>query len=176
MARSLDDLIPIVKEKALKMMELVEPLGFNILIYCTLRTLEEQAVLYRQSRSTKVIQDKIAKFKDRGFGYLANVIEKAGPCDGPHVTNAAPGESWHNYAVAWDAVPIVGGKPVWNFEDNKEAWLLYGECVRKVGMDWAGDWINFKEMPHAQLYPGSNPLKQYTSDKIKELLIQYKLL
>ena len=49
MARSLDDLIPIVKEKALKMMELVEPLGFNILIYCTLRTLEEQAVLYRHN-------------------------------------------------------------------------------------------------------------------------------
>ena len=99
-SRDLNDLIPEVKQHAEKVIDVCGQVGVDILIYCTLRPLEEQAKLYRQSRSWVEIKKKILKYKDRGFGFLADVIDSVGPCTGPHVTNAGPGESWHNYGEA----------------------------------------------------------------------------
>ena len=178
MSRDLNDLIPEVKEKALLVQEACLNItnGFDLLIYCTLRSLEEQARLYRQSRSKSEIDLKLKKFRNRGFGFLANVVESVGPCSGKHVTNAAPGESWHNYAEAWDAVPLIGGKPAWNYLDAKEHWDAYGEAVRQVGMNWAGDWTSFREYAHAQLRHGSNPLKILEPDAIQHALLERNLL
>jgi peptidoglycan L-alanyl-D-glutamate endopeptidase CwlK len=173
---SLDVLVPEAREKAVQVADVCEQVGFKLLIYCTLRTLEEQAKLYRQSRSWKEIKEKILTMKTRGYGFLADIIDATGPCNGPHVTNAAPGESWHNYAQAWDAVPLIGGKPAWNYLQAKAEWDAYGECVRQVGMIWAGDWVSFREYPHAQLRAGGNPLKEYEPDKIRQMLIEHKLL
>jgi len=175
-SRSLDDLVPEVKEKAEKVLEVCRAIELGLLIYCTLRTLEEQSKLYRQSRSWQEIKTKILKYKGRGFSFLADILDGVGPCSGPHVTNAGPGESWHNYAEAWDAVPLLGGKPAWKYSDGKEPWDAYGECVVQVGMDWAGNWSTFRERPHAQLRPGSNPLKAMTSDRIHDILSQNKLI
>ncbi|MCK4829106.1 M15 family metallopeptidase [bacterium] len=175
-SRNLDDLVPEVKQKAEKVLEVCDSVGMNLLIYCTLRTLEEQSRLYRQSRSWQEIKTKILKYKNRGFSYLANILDNVGPCSGPHVTNAGPGESWHNYAEAWDAVPLVGGKPAWKYSDATEEWDAYGECVVHVGMEWAGNWTSFKERPHAQLRKGSNPLKVFDPDRIHEILANNKLI
>lgn len=175
-SRKLEDLVPEVKEKAEKVIEVCGQVGVDILIYCTLRSLEEQAKLYRQSRSWQEIKTKILKFKGRGYGFLGEVLDSVGPCSGPHVTNAGPGESWHNYAEAWDAVPLVGGKAAWNYMKAKEEWNAYGECVRQVGMFWAGDWVSFREYPHAQLRKGGNPLRENDSEKIHEILVNNGLL
>jgi len=150
--------------------------GFELLIYCTLRTLEEQARLFRQSRSRAEIDVKIQKFRSRGYGFLAEIIESVGPCHGRHVTNAAPGESWHNFSQAWDAVPMVNGKPVWSYLQAKDYWDAYGEAVRQTGMNWAGDWVSFREYPHAQLTQGSNPLKVRTPDEVRSELVRVGLL
>lgn len=175
-SRRLDDLVQEVKEKAEKVKQVCDSVGVDLLIYCTLRSLEEQSMLYRQSRSWQEIKTKIQKYKNRGFTYLADILDGVGPCSGPHVTNAGPGESWHNYKEAWDAVPLVGGKPAWKYSDAKEHWDAYGECVVQVGMDWAGNWKRFKERPHAQLRKGSNPLKVFDADKINDILKQNKLI
>ena len=176
-SRDINDLHPEVKEKAeIVQQACKEAAGFDLLIYSTLRPLEEQAKLFRQSRSKAEIDLKCTKFRVRGFDFLADVIQSVGPCYGNHVTNAAPGESWHNYGEAWDAVPLVGGKPVWSYFDGKEMWNAYGEAVRQVGMHWAGDWTRFREYPHAQLQVGSNPLKLLPPDKIKKELEKRKLL
>lgn len=175
-SRKLENLVPEVKEKAERVVDACAQVGLDILIYCTLRPLEEQAKLYRQSRSWKSIKEKIHKLRNRGFGFLGNIIDNVGPCNGPHVTNAAPGEGWHNYAEAWDAVPLIGGKPAWNYMKAKEEWDGYGESVRQVGMYWAGDWVSFREYPHAQLRQGGNPLKQYGPDEIRAMLKDSGLL
>ena len=169
-SRKLEDLVPKARENANVVVEVCEQAEFDLLIYCTLRTLEEQAKLFRQSRSWEEIKKKILDFKSRGFTYLADILENAGPSYGPHVTNAAPGESWHNYGEAWDAVPLVNGKPVWNYFNARSHWDAYGECVRQVGMNWAGDWQTFREYPHAQMRPGGNPLRQLNADQILEIL------
>ena len=176
-SRNLDDLIPEVAEKARRVKEIcMEKAGFELLIYCTLRPLEEQARLYRQSRSFGQIKAKMDNFRDRGFSFLADIIDNVGPCSGAHVTNAGPGESWHNYGEAWDAVPLICGKAAWSYQDAKEEWDAYGEAVREVGMSWAGDWTSFREFPHAQLQQGSNPLKLHDPEKIKMAFIEHKLI
>lgn len=176
-SRKLDDLTGDLKSRAEKIRSAcIEAAGFDLLIYCTLRPLEEQARLYRQSRSRHEIERKINTLRNMGFEVLAEIIEKVGPCYGEHVTNAAPGESWHNYGMAFDAVPLIGGKPSWNYLKAKEYWDAYGEAVRQVDMYWAGDWKRFREYPHAQACEGSNPLRTKSPDEIYDILESNGLL
>jgi peptidoglycan L-alanyl-D-glutamate endopeptidase CwlK len=176
-SRDLKDLIKETRDKAQIVQKACrEAAGFELLIYCTLRRLEEQARLFRQSRSRAEIEIKKDKFRSRGFAFLADVLESVGPCYGRHVTNAGPGESWHNFAQAWDAVPLINGKPVWSYFDAQEYWDAYGEAVRQVGMYWAGDWISFREYPHAQFRPGGNPLKNHSPEEVKATFVEHKLI
>ena len=175
-SRKLTDLTPNVQDKAEKIKMFCNVRGLDILIYCTLRTLEEQAKLYRQSRSFAIIERKIEELNRMGFDFLANILIDVGSQSGPHVTNAGPGESWHNYAMAFDGVPVVGGKALWQYEANKHLWALYGLAIRESGMFWAGDWENFKEFPHAQARPEPNPLKVYSPVEIKRILTKNNLL
>ena len=175
-SRSLDKLTADMKEKAESVLKASHNIELDILIYCTLRPLDEQARLYRQSRSWGTIKEKITKYRQRGFGFLADVLERVGPQTGQHVTNAGPGESFHNFGLAFDAVPLSGGKPIWNYLSGKHAWEAYGGCVRQAGLEWAGDWTTFREYPHAQLGTGGNPLKQFTPDQLREKLIELGLL
>jgi len=175
-SRNIKDLAPDVQIAANLIVGGCANEDVDIMIYCTLRPLEEQARLYRQSRSRVEIKHKIEKFRNRGLDFLADILQHIGPCHGPHVTNAAPGESWHGYAEAFDAVPMIGGKPVWKYEDAPFEWNMYGSMAKEAGLNWSGDWKSFKEIAHAQKRHGSNPLKEYSSDKIKEMLINNGLL
>ncbi len=85
-SRSLDDLLPPVKAKALAFVAKCQSNGIDVLIYCTHRDGEEQDALYALGRTKP----------------------------GKIVTNARAGESWHNWNCAFDFVPLVGGKPAWN--------------------------------------------------------------
>lgn len=153
--------------------------GVDLLIYCTLRSLEEQAVLFRSSDPTGVkVKAKIKKFRERGLGFLADIIEAVGPQKYTGwKTNAAPGESFHNYRMAFDAVPMLGGKAIWNYEDYPEGWDAYGQACKMVGLEWGGNWpAKHKDMPHAQLGKGGNPLKIYPPDQIQDMLTKNGLL
>jgi peptidoglycan L-alanyl-D-glutamate endopeptidase CwlK len=92
------------------------------------------------------------------------------------VTNAGPGESWHNFGHAFDAVPVLDGKPAWNYLTAKRHWDAYGEAVRRAGLFWAGDWVTFREYPHAQLAEAANPLKVFSPETIRRLLVAQNLL
>lgn len=176
-SRKLEDLVPEAKQKAeLIQQACLEAGGFDLLIYCTLRPLEEQARLYRQSRSRQTIDAKMQKLRSLGLSVIADIIENVGPCYGKHVTNAGPGESWHNYGQAFDAVPLIGGKPAWNYMEAKVYWDAYGEAVRQAKMIWAGDWINFREYPHAQLKRGGNPLREIEPEEVIAALKANNLL
>jgi len=182
--RSLDLLIPEAKEAAIKTLKFAHDEGVDLLIYATLRPLEEQAVLYRQSRTRTEIAFKMQKMRDRGFGFLADVIERVGPRNGPKRTNAAPGESFHNYGRAFDAVPVHNGKLMWPTRDDEEtldfdegwAWEVYGNAAEAAGLEWAGRWVSFREYAHSQIGKGSNPLKTYKPDFIHGILTSNGLL
>jgi peptidoglycan L-alanyl-D-glutamate endopeptidase CwlK len=152
--------------------------GVDILVYCTLRDLHEQAILFRSSdpRGEKV-QKKIKWLRANQFNFLADIIEEIGPQKySGWKTNAAPGESFHNYALAFDAVPTIGGKPMWNYDDYPEGWNEFGRACTMAGLEWGGNWTKYKDLPHAQLGNGSNPLRRYSSIQIKEMLIKNNLL
>jgi peptidoglycan L-alanyl-D-glutamate endopeptidase CwlK len=56
-----------------------------------------------------------------------------------------------------DVVALVNGKPIWNKKDP--IWQKIGEIGKSCGLEWAGDWEDFKEFPHFQ-YTGGLTLAQ----------------
>lgn len=94
--------------------------GIDVLVYCTLRSNEEQARLYAQGRTAP----------------------------GAIVTYARPGESAHNHGLALDFVPLVGGKPSWRAGSPEYVKAI--ELAEAEGMESASRWKRFREYPHLQ--------------------------
>jgi peptidoglycan L-alanyl-D-glutamate endopeptidase CwlK len=80
---------------------------------------------------------------------------------GKRVTKAKGGQSFHNYRVAFDVVPVVGGKAMW---DDEETWQTLGKIGVGLGLEWAGNWESFKEFPHFQFTNGLT-LKDFQNGK-----------
>lgn len=143
------DLVPELKTKALSFIEDCEKHGIDLVITCTLRSFEEQARLYRQGRSLAEIQRKIESLKAAGKSDMAAYITKVGPQKSTQkVTNAAPGESMHNWGKAFDVVPVENGKCIWG---NDLLWTQIGEIGIAHGLEWGGFWHSIIDKPHFQL-------------------------
>lgn len=170
-SRELRVLFPPFREK---LEEVIAELRLNqieVLVHCTLRTVDEQARIWRSTRTTLEVVQKIDKLRARGFGFLADVIERVGPQQGvlgKHKTLAGPGESFHNYGMAVDLVVMDGGKPDWDGVGPK--WTTLGGIVAASGLEWAGSWTTFRESGHVQLGAGANPLKLHPPERIKSML------
>jgi len=123
-SRKIDDLLPVVQDKARKFLELCHENDIDILITSTYRDAESQNALYAQGRTQP----------------------------GKIVTNAKAGESWHNHRCAFDVVPIVNGKACW--DTKNPVWQTIGSLGKEAGLEWAGDWKKFKEFPHFQYTGG----------------------
>ena len=127
-SRALDDLAPLVRALALAFLAECQRQGLHVLIYCTLRSDAEQADLYARGRTAP----------------------------GAIVTNARPGQSLHNpqrdgHAWAFDAVPMLAGKPLWADEG---ALMLMGAAGEQAGLEWAGRWRGkLRERVHFQIKP-----------------------
>ena len=80
---------------------------------------------------------------------------------GKKVTNAKAGQSFHNWRVAFDFCPIVNGKAMWN---DSVLFIKCGEIAEGVGLEWAGRWKKFNEMPHCQ-YTGGLSLADFQAGK-----------
>lgn len=176
MSRDIQLLHPATAQKATQVINMCKAKGVDILIYCTLRTLEEQAKLYRQGRQWSAIQLKMQNLRNAGFDYLAAIIDAVGPQNGKRkLTGAAPGESWHNLAYAFDAVPLIGKEPAWSYEGNELLWDVYGSVCKYNGLTWGGDW-NFKDYPHAQEFTEHNPLRVYDPETLRKMFEERGLL
>lgn len=78
---------PLVAEMARKLVQVMkEKHGVDLLITSTYRSFTEQDEIYAQGRTKP----------------------------GSIVTQAKGGQSFHNYGVAFDCVPLIGGKPNWS--------------------------------------------------------------
>ena len=127
-SRSLDDLAPPAKQRAEAFIAAAKVKGIDLLVTSTYRDSDSQNALYAQGRTTP----------------------------GNIVTRAKAGQSWHNWRCAFDVVPLVNGKAIW---DDQAMWKQVGEIGKACGLEWAGDWKTFKEYPHFQ-YTGGLTLAQ----------------
>ena len=153
--RDIEVLEPEAREAAHAMLDLAHEADVDLLIYCTTRTLQEQARLYRRGRTGAAIELKARELDEEwGRPDLAFILLDVGPqMDEMVVTYAGPGQSLHNYGLAFDAVPMRDGKPIWgtSTDDDRQAWMTYGALGQQVGLEWAGTWMRFQEYPHMQV-------------------------
>jgi peptidoglycan L-alanyl-D-glutamate endopeptidase CwlK len=126
------------------------------LIYCTVREAWEQAVLFATGRTEAEIAAGVARLRSLGLTQHEMILEKQKPKPGKRVTNAPPGLSFHQPhwvdgqmgALAFDFVPFVGGKPLWN---DRAAYEAAGAAAEAVGLTWSGRWKRFRETAHVQM-------------------------
>ena len=123
-SRSLSDLRLIVMNKCLAHITACKNEGIDLIVTCTYRTPEEQDVLYAQGRTAP----------------------------GSIVTHAKAGQSMHQYRLAYDCVPVVNGKALW--DASSPIWAKVGALGKAQGMEWGHDWVQFKELPHFELRNG----------------------
>jgi peptidoglycan L-alanyl-D-glutamate endopeptidase CwlK len=132
-SRSLTDLHEMVRKKAQAHIVACSEEGIDLLVTCTYRDSEEQDRLYAIGRTKP----------------------------GSKVTKAKGGQSFHNYRIAYDVVPLRNGKPVWKTTGEEgKLWQKVGELGVEHGLEWAGNWKKFREFPHFQ-YTGGHPLAYF---------------
>ena len=153
-SRDINDLSPGFRAQIEIMLSEAEFIGFDLLIYCTHRSLEAQARLYRNGRTLGQIQAKADQLTQQfNRQDLAMLLMDVGPQHGKKIlTHAAPGQSYHNYGLAVDAVPLREGKPVWTIKDeaDKALWVELGKLASHVSAEWGGNWDYFTDYPHIQ--------------------------
>jgi len=152
-SRKIEDLHHSIREKARQFLSRCSEQGMHVIVTCTLRTMEEQAALYAQGR------EEIAAVN------TLRAIAGMPPIEGEAnriVTCARPGESMHNFGLAFDVVPLDGGKPVWNVSDP--VWQTVGRTGKECGLEWAGEWKRFREYAHFQ-YTGGLSLAEIREGK-----------
>ncbi|HEX4693105.1 M15 family metallopeptidase [Sphingomonas sp.] len=156
---SLDGLDPAFRTKLETCLTHCGGRGTTMVPYFGIRTPVEQGGLWRQSRSTAEIAAKTAELKTLGAPFLAHCIDAAGPRHGPHVTNAAPGFSWHQWGEAMDCYWLVDGKAEWSTEiggpDN--GYRIYADQATKDGLTAGGYWLSLKDWPHVQKRVAASP-------------------
>ena len=110
----------------------------NVFIVFTdgLRTFEDQAVIYGKGRSSYIYNRK---------QYGNPKVKK--------VSNAKPGNSFHNYGLALDFVTCDGhGKNIdWIIGPK---WRRAVAIAKELGFTWGGDWSSFRDYPHIQFDGG----------------------
>lgn len=132
-SRNINDLHPKVVAMCSEFINRCKAQGIDVIITSTYRDHASQAALYAQGRTAP----------------------------GRKVTNAKPGQSFHNWKVAFDFCPIVNGKAAWN---DTKLFTQCGEIAEGVGLEWAGRWVRFKELAHCQ-YTGGLTLKDFQAGK-----------
>ncbi len=126
MSRKLEDLIPILAIKAKELQkQALEKHMIEVLIYCTWRSFAEQEAEYSKGR---LIPGKI-------------------------VTYALPGESLHNYGLAFDCGPIKNLQVDWK---NEEAFTKIGEIGEELLLRWGGRFKKPRDLPHFEMSFGFN--------------------
>jgi hypothetical protein len=142
-----------------------------------MRDVWTQAKYWRQSRPIEQIEAAIRELESKGAPFLAHVLDSVGPQFGGHVTDALPGESWHQWGEAVDCFWVLDGKAEWStrkkvrLADGREmnGYRLYGEEGVRRGLTSGGFWATLKDWPHLQKKRGS-VLAHYSWPEIDQVM------
>jgi len=115
---------------ARQLLHLTEVAGLKGGFFQGLRTYKQQDALYAKGRTT----------------------------EGPIVTNAKGGYSWHNFGLAVDYVFWDGKR--WTWEGD---YARIGIIAKNLGLEWGGSWTKFPDRPHIQHTFGT------TLEKLREV-------
>ncbi|MEO9296643.1 M15 family metallopeptidase [Devosia alba] len=161
MAIALDGLDPAFRSKMEDLLGNLVAVGVDMRPYYGLRTLEAQAKLWRQSRAIQEITAAIKKLASAKANFLASVLDGVGPQHGPHVTNALPGLSWHQWGEALDCFWSLNGSAEWSAStkaDGINGYRIYASFAKDMGLDAGGFWHSFKDWPHVQMRSAGSPI------------------
>lgn len=140
-SRKIDDLVFPAKLRALNFIADAKIEGIDLLVTCTVRDVQAQNALFAHGR-TRAQLDRAG-------------LTEIEPAPGPILTNAKGGDSFHQYGVALDVVPLRAGKPVWGTAGaDRELWERVGRIGEARGLEWAGRWKRMREFPHFQFTGG----------------------
>lgn len=136
----INQLHPAVAEMCRRHLALARLNGLKVYVFEAERSMERQAKLYGKGRDAK-----------------GNIVDKR-----KVVTMAKPGNSYHNYGLAYDLV-FDGDKlkpgVQWSWDDKssqaadakrRSDWMSLGKAGTDCGLEWAGAWKRFREYPHFQ--------------------------
>jgi len=125
---------PVLFKRANDFLEVLEAGGIEVLITQGFRSWEDQARLYAQGRTAP----------------------------GPEVTKAQPGYSWHQFALAFDCVPVDQVKDLQGALREQADWNVQHPAWQRMLIVGAGfhlsegaSWRTFKDYPH--FYPEGLP-------------------
>lgn len=165
-------LVPPFRTKVEALLTLCDEAGFRAVAYQGYRSPAEQARLWAQSRSRAEVEREAARLKAAGADYLAGLLEKAPAGGGPRVTNALPGQSWHQFGRAIDCYieSPETGRALWRDRrmDGAEFGLatqLYerlGRIAESLGLTWGGRWA-LGDYGHVQLDRANSPISAFAS-------------
>lgn len=157
MSRSLLRLEPEFREKLELVIETAKNDGVHMVPYETERHVDKQAKLWRQSRSAASVRQKIHFLRDSGAPFLAEVLDRVGPCSGGWATNALPGQSWHQWGQAadlyWDSNGPAPGGVEWS---NLKGYEIFARIARDAGLTSGFFWKS-RDAVHVQLPTESKP-------------------
>jgi len=146
---------PGVMERMEILTERCKARGVDVVFTQGLRTMVDQARLYGQGRN----------YSYKGVNYSQP--------NKPIVTKAEPGTSIHNYGLALDfAIVKNDSEFTWDTnadldKDGVRDWMEVVAEAKKLGFEWGGDWVSFKDYAHiewvgnlnyAQIFAGKKPI------------------
>jgi len=115
---------PFLSDKAHTLATMLETEGIVFRVTQGLRTWAEQDALYAQGRTTP----------------------------GSIVTNAKGGESWHNFGLAFDVVPMDQDPPLPDWNINHPVWRRIIQVGESLGLFSGDEFVHVqKDEPHFQL-------------------------
>jgi hypothetical protein len=120
---------PVLRVRVQQMLGLLAEQGLNVIVTQGFRTYAEQQAIYNQGRTTP----------------------------GQIVSNALPGQSWHNFGLAVDLAPVgvVNGKMVVDWNQNHPDWQKMLSAGSFYKLAEGAQWRTFKDWPH--FYPVEIP-------------------
>lgn len=107
-----------------------------------LRSILDAGITARILSGTRTYAEQDALYKKGRYGNPGTVV-----------TKARGGQSNHNFGIAWDIGIFQNGQYLGDsplYTQAAQAALASGI----PGLEWGGNWVNFKDQPHFQLATG----------------------